>query len=85
MVQAFVTRWLPLLSTQQLQNACLPFSDSKERKTLHVALHRRVSYHLLYESILTWLPSGQKLTCASVKLTRMWRSMVKEFVLVSVS
>ena len=66
MVQAFVlVGYLCLnLSTATKFNARLPFSDSKERKTLHVALHHRGSYqNVLQVSIPAWLPKTDMHFC----------------------
>ena len=67
-----------MVQARQLLDVHLPFSNSKERKTLDVALHHGKI------SIPTWLPTGHKLTCASVKWALVWRSIAEEC-LISVS
>ena len=76
MVQAFVPIYSAVWAAQQLPNARFPFIDSKEWKTLHVASHHCDAYSILYP---IRLPTGQKLTCTSVKCTRMWRLMAEEW------
>ena len=47
-VQACVPVSYCSLNCSTAANTCLSFSDSTERKTLHVALHHHESYRVLY-------------------------------------